>query len=171
MATGSHSKPKRRPGPRGVTEREIVSAKRKAEALALRKQGYDYRTIGETLKPRCSAQGAHKLVTTALRELVPDQAAELRDMMAAQLDDLLVGVWEHALKGDTIAIADAMRLLDRKAKLFGVDAPARVALEGRDGGPIQSEATVTVRRIERVIVDPANPDAEGIPAAVGPGPI
>lgn len=168
-ADGKVRRSPKKPGPKGTTEREIASAQRKGEALSLRKHGFDYRTIGQTLDPKCSAQNAHKLVMTALRELVPDQAEEVRDMMGAQLDDLLTGVWEKALKGDTFSIADAIKIMDRKAKLFGADAPARVALEGKNGGAIQTEATVTVRRIERVIVDPADPDATGVPATPGTG--
>lgn len=162
---------KGRPGPKGVTPREIISTERKAEALALRKQGYDYATIGQTLKPRCSPQNAHKLVKSALAELVPDQAAELREMMGSQLDDLLTGVWEKALKGDSFAISDAMKILERKARLFGVDAPSRVAVEGKDGGAIRTEAEVKITRIERVIVDPANSDATGVPPSAASGPI
>lgn len=116
---------KRRSGPKGVTPADIISSERKAEALALRKQGYDYATIGRTLEPPCTPQNAHKLVASALRELVPDQAAELREMMGARLDDLLIGVWDRALKGDTFAIGDAMKIMERQARLQGLDAPQK----------------------------------------------
>ena len=47
--------------------------------------------------------------------------------------------------------------------LNGLDAPKRMELTGADGGPMQ------IARVERVIVDPADSDRSGVPAAAGAG--
>lgn len=130
----------------------IGSAERVGAALALRKQGYDYATIGEALDPPVSRQAAHKMVASALQALVTDSAEELRSLMAGRLEDLLVGLWPFALKGDGEAIGNVLRILDRQAKLFGLDKAGKVEVSGRDGEPLKVETTI--RRIERVIIDP-----------------
>ncbi len=130
----------------------ITTAERVGAALALRKQGYDYATIGEALDPPVSRQAAHKMVATALQALVTGRAEELRSLMASRLEDLLIGLWPLALKGDGEAIGNVLRIFDRQAKLFGLDRAGKVEVTGRDGEPLKVETTI--RRIERVIVDP-----------------
>ncbi len=42
-------------------------------------------------------------------------------MTVARLDDLLASVWEDALAGDREAVATALRIEEKRARLLGID--------------------------------------------------
>lgn len=131
---------------------KITTAERTSTALALRRQGCDYATIGAALDPPVSRQAAHKMVTTALRMVPAAVADEECALLAEQLRSLLSGLWPRAIEGDREAIIWVLRIFERQAKLFGLDRPARGGVTGRDGDVLELSA-----HIERVIVDPSLP--------------
>jgi len=63
-----------------------------------------------------------------------DKAERLRDLEGGRLDALQVGLAPSIRNGDPRAIGVAVRLMERRAKLFGRDAPTQ--LSGPDGGPL-----------------------------------
>ena len=48
-------------------------------------------------------------------------------MEGARLDRLHQAVWDAAINGDCYAIDRVLKLMERRAKLFGLDAPNKVA--------------------------------------------
>ncbi|MBK5937161.1 helix-turn-helix domain-containing protein [Halorhodospira halophila] len=115
----------------------INSAHRKAQALELRQSGMTYAAIGGELG--ISNAQAYRLVSAALREIreqAREEAEQLRDLEAARLDQLQHALWDKALGGDLRAIDRLLRISERRAKLLGLDAPARIAPTNPDGqGP------------------------------------
>lgn len=110
------------------------AAERRTQALELRKQGMTFAQIGAALD--CSEQRAHKIVTEELRRLNEhraEQATEVARLELERLDALLAGVWEKAKGGDGPAIDRALAVMNRRAKLLGIDAPERRELTGKDG--------------------------------------
>jgi len=120
--------------------KRIVAAERQARALGLRKAGHGYATIARELG-YASASGAHKAVDTALRALVAEPAAELRALDLARLDELLVGLWIDARRGNVAKVDRVLKIMQRRADLLGLDAPQRfsVADARRDAETIAAE--------------------------------
>ena len=65
-----------------------------------------------------------------MREYATEPATQLRDMEVARLDRLLMGHWTKAIGGDVNATRTVLSIMDRRAKLLGLDAPQRIDLTG-----------------------------------------
>ena len=65
--------------------------------------------------------------------------------------------------GPRVEMFSPLEAASQLRALNGLDAPKRMELTGADGGPMQ------IARVERVIVDPADSDRSGVPAAAGAG--
>lgn len=119
--------------PRSKTAPTTLTAKeRKQTAVTLRKSGATFATIGAALG--VSEQQAHRYVTAALRDLAEktsETAQELRTLEAQRLDAMLAGLWGKATKGDPQSVTAALRIMERRAKLFGLDTQ-----EAQEQGPI-----------------------------------
>ena len=108
--------------------RAVIAAERRARALELRKSGATFEEIGAEIG--ISAQAAHKVVWRALTDmntLAEGEAAELRGLELARLDALLAAVWTEATSGNLPAVDRALKIGERRARLLGLDAPAKVA--------------------------------------------
>lgn len=116
-------------------------------ALALRRAGRSYRAIGEELK--ISKTRAHQLVSEGLeesREQIMAHADELRAETLSRLDGMLQKVYPNAEAGDVQAVDRVLKIEERRAKLLGLDAPVRTALQGggEDSPPITTSSDVRV---------------------------
>lgn len=108
----------------------IDSLERRQEALLLRRSGLSYERIAEQMS--CSAQNAHKLVKACLavaRERLAEDAELLLTLEAERLDVLQLAVWGKAVKGDVAAVAAVLKIMERRARLFGLEKTTE-ALEG-----------------------------------------
>lgn len=119
-----------------------------------------------------------KRVMTA-RHAVLDDEGEVERPAAVVLDTDKIAALDDAeqealfgtIKAVTLLSGGAVKLepysvteaASQLRALNGLDAPKRMELTGADGGPMQ------IARVERVIVDPADSDRSGVPAAVGAG--
>ena len=102
------------------------AVERRAQALELRKRGMSYRQIGQELG--VSRNTAHRYVTEELDELRAEtraSAEQLRDLELERLDQYLARLQPKIEDGDEKAIATALRVQERRAKLTGLDAPQR----------------------------------------------
>ena len=99
------------------------AAKRRLEALELRKAGLSYHQIGMRLD--VSRQQAHRDVTRELKALakVSTKVAEdVRILEEYRLDALLMILWSQVEEGSLGAIDRALRVMQRRAALRGLDA-------------------------------------------------
>lgn len=115
---------------KGDSERARARAPR---ALELRIAGLSYRQIGQQLG--ISYQTAFRDVNTTLAELdalTKRRAERLRDLELRRLDKMTVALQEKARSGDEKAIRVLVLIMDRRAKLTGIDAPATI--EATSGG-------------------------------------
>lgn len=103
-----------------------AAAERRVRALELRKAGIGYRTIGAQLG--VSEAQAHRDVQSALsalRELELAEADDLRRLELERLDDAMLAIYPQVKRGNHGAIDRLLRIMERRAKLTGIDAPAR----------------------------------------------
>ena len=109
------------------------------QALELRRAGLGYHAIGAKLN--LGKSQAHRLVTAALveaREQVCANADDLRAEEVSRLDAMLTGLWPTARNGAVASVDRVVKIMERRAKLLGLDAPERKRLEGPNGGPVLS---------------------------------
>ena len=120
------------------------TAERRRRAIELRLAGATYEQIAETLG-YSSRAAAYVDIDRALRAALAEQHQEadmLRHQELARIDTLQRSVWDAAMQGDLRAVDVALRCIDRRCRLLGLDAPQRV------------EAAMV--RYEIVGVDPAD---------------
>jgi hypothetical protein len=80
---------------------------------------------------------------------VAKNALEERGECVSRLDRMLTAVWEKVRQGNERSIDTALRIEERRAKLQGLDAVSKSALDLTSGGePIKF--TVTIPRVTRV---------------------
>jgi len=104
-----------------------ATAERRSKAVAMRLAGMDYDTI--VIRLGYSDRGAAcKDITRALEANVAEQNRTvdvLRQAELQRLDRLQAGMWTAAAGGDSRAVETVLRIIDRRCKLLGLDAPVR----------------------------------------------
>ena len=108
-------------------QRKYEVAKRRAQALELRISGMSYRAIADAMQ--CADSTAYELVQSALREIPAANVELLRTEHDAMIRLLMLKLKPRIDKGEPRAIEVATKLLERLAKLWGLDAPTRKVLE------------------------------------------
>lgn len=83
---------------------------------------------------------AHSSVAEAIEaeldELTKEPAEKLRTVEVARLDRLLKAMWAKAMKGDVTRVDRCLRIMERRAKLLGLDAPTKQEHTGKDGAEL-----------------------------------
>ena len=99
---------------------------RKMRALTLRNAGATYARIAETLQ--ITEVRARKDVQQAIKEVVKLPVDQMVDRQRAILLDITRRNYQSAMDGDREAQSVIIRCLEHEAKLYGLYAPARVAV-------------------------------------------
>lgn len=94
---------------------------RETSVLELRRAGYTFDRIAGELKIPGGRSDAHKIYKRALARTLQEPAAEIRQLEADRLDRLQAAVWMKALRGDLPALDRVLRVMERRAKLLGLD--------------------------------------------------
>jgi hypothetical protein len=122
---------------------------RRAEAVRLRRRGVSFEDIGDALG--VTKQRAHQIYRAALAEIPAQEVAEYRAEQAERLDEMLRKAYEvlerkhitvnngkviylddEPMEDDAptlMAIKTILQIEERRAKLLGLDAPARQQVE------------------------------------------
>lgn len=112
--------------PRRTTGSAVKRAERRAKAIELRKQGKKWDEIGAALGiTRQSAQEMVGRVLDNINAYTVDQVNELREDQLEKVRTLTAVLWEPALQRDVQSLDRVVKLLEREAKLAGLDAPER----------------------------------------------
>lgn len=107
-----------------ASPRRIAAAERAANALRLRKAGVTYEMIASTLG-YSSRQAAHRAVMRALDRTIQEPAEDLRKLELERLAELQRVLWPKALEADTRSVDRVLAIMERRARLLGLDAPVR----------------------------------------------
>jgi hypothetical protein len=120
------------------------------KAQATRRQVVELRMSGATITQICERLGigratAQRHIEKAMADVQADiagPAEQVKRMHYARLERLLLGAWGNAAKGDNQSIDRIIKILERQAKLLGLDAPTKLAHGGDpDAPPIKTEST------------------------------
>ncbi|MFB8122134.1 hypothetical protein ACFVG1_13180 [Streptomyces bacillaris] len=154
---------------------EAETAARRAKLIKLRREGVPYDD------PRIMGLGyatpgaARKDLTRALQNHHEDEAAEAsvyRQQENERLDALLAAVWDKATTPSPVfnkdreivaeeidlkAVDTVIRLIDRRAKLNGLDMPVAFEVSGPGGGAVRLDH-VTLPELNQLIATAGEPD-------------
>ena len=109
-----------------TTKKGLTAAQKQKRALELRIAGKELKEIAAEVG-YAGESGAHKAIMTALKKTLQEPADELRKMEAERLDKMMAAIWEQATSGSansTWFIDRILNIMDRRAKLLGLDKPA-----------------------------------------------
>ena len=122
-----------------ATPRKLKTHDMTHQALELRKAGLTYEKIAEALG--IAKSYAHEIIMKGLESIKEDIKTDATTLVALEverLDALLRSLWankDNPRHADTI-----LKIMERKAKLQGLDAPTRIEQSGVGGNPIQLQA-------------------------------
>lgn len=94
------------------------------QAAQLRAAGATFREIGEALG--IDYTWARTLVLKALEAAAYEAADMMRVQEGQRLDRMQRAVWRDAINGDVVGINTVLKIMDRRAKLFGLDSPVKL---------------------------------------------
>ena len=117
-----------------TSPQRIAAKERRTVALKLRLAGLQFKEIGRQLG--CSRQRAAQLVMgeiAIIAEQNAELAAQVRDIELVRIDAIQSGIWGQATTGHLGCIDRVIRLMERRAKLLGLDAPEQIELGGQRG--------------------------------------
>lgn len=121
-----------------ANKQTINASSRQVEALRLRASGMNYEEIGREMGiPKGSAYRHVMKALAALRENVKEEADQVRVLELQRLDRLFKRAFEAVDSGDIRAIDQAIKCMDRRAKLLGLDMPAKLAQTDSQGRDIE----------------------------------
>ena len=103
-----------------------AAAARRARVLGLRLEGLSFEQIGAQLDPPVSRQRAYRLYADALRQVVREPASELLTADLERLNLLWGAMLARALAGSARHAEVALKVLERRARMFGLDAADRL---------------------------------------------
>jgi NAD(P)H-dependent flavin oxidoreductase YrpB (nitropropane dioxygenase family) len=108
----------------------IPNRQLKPETIELLKAGASFSQIATQLQ-YADESGARKAVKALLEKREYESVDEMRKMELERLDKLLLGtggngVYQQAIKGHLSAIDRVVKIMERRAKLLGLDAPTKV---------------------------------------------
>lgn len=119
------------------TPKITVSAQRELEALRLRAMGHSFDEIGAALG--ITRQGATKAYDRGMAGLKAETKAAAEHALEMELlrcDLLQKGLMPAAAAGETQSALAALKVMDRRAKYLGLDAPSKSEITGKDGEPL-----------------------------------
>lgn len=168
--------------------RRLRDRDRTLKALEMRKIGLTWEVIAEQAGYK-NRQSAYQSVMRFVEAMAQEPSDQVRKLELERLDML----WSRAMpgvgRGDPGSIGVALRIMERRAKLLGLDAPVRTEVTGADGGPLEvvtidDQTLAGAMRIlislglgpagalpaEADIVYPLAPDAEASRLALLPAP-
>lgn len=111
-----------------------ATAERRGKAIALRLAGMDYDNIAQRLGYADRA-AACKDIQRALEANVAQQtqsADTLREVELMRLDRLQAAAWQAAAQGNLKAIETVLKVVDRRCRLLGLDAPIKADISVSD---------------------------------------
>lgn len=117
--------PKKRQ-PRGsaarTTAEAIARRERDTQCVQLRRAGLGWDAIAKQLG-YSSAARAYEQFMSFMKEYPREDAVAARDLEADRYDQLQRAIWAKCLKGDTWSIDRALKLMDQRARLLGLNLP------------------------------------------------
>ncbi len=112
-----------------TSSRRIRDRLKAGKALEHRLEGRLYPEIAEDLG--YSGPGAaYNAIQRLLKHHEMDSVVDLRQVEGGRLDELLKGLWAAAVTGQKDAVELVLKIMNRRARLLGLDVPAEIHWKG-----------------------------------------
>lgn len=98
---------------------------KETKVLELRRAGLTWQRIAEEVG-YADHTGAYAAYKRAIKRTQQQPADELREQELDRIDRLQLAAWPNAMKGDTKSILAIAKLMERRAKLLGLDAAIKI---------------------------------------------
>jgi len=136
-----------------TSQRRMTAKEREFKSLEMRKAGATYLQIGDQLG--ITETGAYRAVMRSLKRLnetINEEALEVRRLELERLDAMLIALWPQARKGNQGAVDRVLRIMERRAKFLGIDAPTKQDITS-GGDKLQSinMASLTLNQLQLLI--------------------
>ena len=106
-----------------VPSPELVD--KEIKVLELRRAGLTWQRIAEETG-YADHTGAYAAYKRAIKRTMQQPADELREAELDRVDRLQLALWPKAMKGDNASINTIIRLMERRARLLGLDTPIKI---------------------------------------------
>ena len=128
-------------GPPGtkLTPQRVVYLEKVLAAIELRKRGKNFQEIAATCGWK-NRNGAYLAITRYLQQSLREGTDELIQLEVERLDQLLDAVWTSSMSGDPKSVAAALKIMERRAKLLGLDKPVSQEIKVTHTEPPQAPA-------------------------------
>lgn len=133
-----------------VVETAVNMTHTDAAILARRRKAYGLRMVGGTYRQIAEACGVSvktsfddvKAVMEELRQEAREDAETIRAMELERLDTMLSKIWPAVQLGKLLAVDRALKIMERRSRLLGLDAAQKFEHAGKDGGPIETTSEI-----------------------------
>jgi len=107
-------------------------AERRRRVMELRIAGWTYDKIGKAfdVTPMTICNDVHAELARAERERGAN-VAEYRRIQMERIDRAIAKIWPSVAQGEYEAVDRLVKLMEREAKLLGLDAPARIDIRAK----------------------------------------
>lgn len=122
---------KKRPKVVSTEEAEAEMRRRDARVYELRIQGNTFEQIASEVG-YSGPSGAWQALQRIKSEWIFESIEEARQLELMRLDELQVAVWDRAINGELPAAHCVLKIMDRRAKLLGLDKPEKVEVSKWD---------------------------------------
>lgn len=109
----------------------IEAVDKRKHVVELRRAGHGWDEVAKQAG-YASRGAAYTAFTLALKEVVREPTRELVELELQRLDALFLAMYPLAKGGDYQAADRCIRIMERRAKLTGLDAPERIEFEESD---------------------------------------
>ena len=152
--TGPKTQTRKR-GPTGAgSARRLAVRKKATDALELRLAGNKWEEIAKQVGYKL-ASTAYNAVSDMLDQIACERVEEYRILELARLDSLQAGHWKAAIAGNVAAGNFILRVMERRAKLLGLDPAEPMAMNF-----FQFNRTELSAHEHQHITIPADPEAQ-----------
>src|SRR5580704_1484508 len=147
--------------PRSLTNRSIVARWIEAETLHLKRIGMSFEMIADHIvavahkrqlamvpipehapfaeEYRISSQAVHRAFQRGIARLPNTEAEAYRKLDTERCEDMYLSLQPGIRKGDPRSVEVGVKVLVHKAEINGYQAPARIEMTGKQGGPLEIE--------------------------------
>jgi hypothetical protein len=104
---------------------EIEARRRDARVFELRIQGFTFEQIASEVGYQ-GASGAWQAYQRVKESHIFESVEEARQLELMRLDEMQFAIWDRAINGELSALSCVLKIMDRRAKLLGLDKPEKV---------------------------------------------
>lgn len=126
-------RPDKRAIPLPVTEETSPLVARRSRIYNYYSEGKSFREIAriENISHMQVSRDLHAELSNVQEAHAIQSPAGLRQLHLGRLQEALKSIYPYVLKGNFKAIGIMLNLMEREAKLLGLDAPTKIDIEGR----------------------------------------